>query len=88
MGSHGRSRDGIELTDELLERCAAEAEAGYDVEKLKPRARPGSPLRCPASGDRYPKSAGPIIVCPACGAAVRLYRAQIPNHQRPQEGGK
>lgn len=36
MRTHGRSRDGVELTDELLERCAADAEAGYDVEKLGP----------------------------------------------------
>jgi hypothetical protein len=30
-----------ELTDEQLERYVAEAEAGYDPAKLKPRRRPG-----------------------------------------------
>lgn len=39
--SHGTSRAGIELTDEVIERMADEAEAGLDVSKL--RRRPGRP---------------------------------------------
>lgn len=34
-----RTSGGVELTDELIERLAAEAEAGYDVSKLQPRRR-------------------------------------------------
>jgi hypothetical protein len=39
--SYGKSRSGVELTDEVIERMAAEAEAGLDVSKL--RRRPGRP---------------------------------------------
>jgi len=41
MTSHGRSSAGVDLTDEVLERMAEEAEAGLDVTKL--RRRPGRP---------------------------------------------
>jgi hypothetical protein len=34
-------RDGTEATDEILERMAAEAEAGYDITTLKVRPGPG-----------------------------------------------
>jgi hypothetical protein len=34
---------GVELTDELIERLAGEAEEGYDVERLRPRSRRGRP---------------------------------------------
>ena len=39
--SYGKSHSGVELTDEVIERMAAEAEAGLDVKKL--RRRPGRP---------------------------------------------
>lgn len=39
--THGRSKAGVELTDEVLERMAREAEAGLDVTSL--RRRPGRP---------------------------------------------
>lgn len=39
--SYGRSKAGVELTDEVLERMAPEAETGLDVAKL--RRRPGRP---------------------------------------------
>ena len=39
--SHGRSRAGVELTDEVLDRMADEAEEGLDVATL--RRRPGRP---------------------------------------------
>lgn len=32
--SYGRSKSGVELTDEVLDRMADEAEAGLDVAKL------------------------------------------------------
>jgi CRISPR-associated endonuclease/helicase Cas3 len=37
------SSGGVELTDELIERLAREAEEGYDVERLRPRSRRGRP---------------------------------------------
>jgi hypothetical protein len=39
--SHGRTNSGVELTDEVLEQMAGEADAGLDVTKL--RRRPGRP---------------------------------------------
>jgi predicted HicB family RNase H-like nuclease len=39
--SYGKARSGVELTDEVIERMAAEAEAGLDTSKL--RRRPGRP---------------------------------------------
>ncbi|MDQ6805841.1 MAG: CopG family transcriptional regulator [Actinomycetota bacterium] len=40
--SYGTSRSGVELTDEVIESMADQAEAGLDVSKL--RRRPGRPL--------------------------------------------
>jgi hypothetical protein len=37
------SSGGVELTDELIERLAQEAEEGYEVERLRPRSRRGRP---------------------------------------------
>jgi predicted HicB family RNase H-like nuclease len=39
--SYGTSRSGVELTEDIVERMADEAEAGLDVAKL--RRRPGRP---------------------------------------------
>lgn len=39
--SYGKSRSGVELTKEVVERMADEAEEGLDVSKL--RRRPGRP---------------------------------------------
>ena len=38
--SHGRSKSGVELTEDVLARMAGEAEAGLDVTKLRRRGRP------------------------------------------------
>lgn len=40
--TYGKTRSGIEITDELVERLAADAEAGYDVEGVI-RRRGGRP---------------------------------------------
>lgn len=38
---YGRTRSGLDITDELIERHVAEAEAGLDLTKLRPvRGRP------------------------------------------------
>jgi hypothetical protein len=40
--SYGKTVSGVEITDELIEKLAAEAEAGYDVDEIlrKRRGRP------------------------------------------------
>ena len=50
--SHGRSKAGVELTDEVLDRMADEAEAGLDVATL--RRRPGRPAMGSAPADSFP----------------------------------
>ncbi len=47
--TYGKTKSGVEITDELIEQYVAEAEQGYDVEKLK--VRRGRPLlgRAPAT---------------------------------------
>jgi len=37
---YGRTRSGVDITDELIERHIAEAEAGLDISKLRPVGRP------------------------------------------------
>lgn len=50
--THGRSKAGVELTDEVLQRMAEEAEAGLDVTKL--RRRPGRPPMGSGPADTLP----------------------------------
>lgn len=50
--SHGRSKAGVELTDEVLERMASEAERGLDLKRL--RRRPGRPAMGSAAADSFP----------------------------------
>jgi hypothetical protein len=50
--TYGRSKSGVNLTDEVLQRMAEDAEAGLDVTKL--RRRPGRP----------PMGAGPADTLP------------------------
>lgn len=50
--NYGRSKSGVELTDEVLERMAREAEAGLDVAKL--RRRPGRPPMGSGPADTMP----------------------------------
>lgn len=38
--SYGRTKSGVEITDELIEQYVAEAEEGLDLDKLRPRGRP------------------------------------------------
>jgi len=49
---HGRSKAGVELTDEVLDRMADEAEDGLDVTKL--RRRPGRPAMGSAPAESFP----------------------------------
>lgn len=50
--THGRSKAGVELTDDVLEQMAKEAEEGLDVTKL--RRRPGRPAMGSAPADSFP----------------------------------
>lgn len=40
--SYGKTKSGVEITDELIEQYVAEAEQGYDLDK--PKSRRGRPL--------------------------------------------
>jgi hypothetical protein len=50
--SYGRSKTGVELTAEVLERMASEAEAGLDLTTL--RRRPGRPAMGSGPADTLP----------------------------------
>lgn len=50
--THGRSKAGVELTDEVLQQMAEEAEAGLDVTRL--RRRPGRPSMGSGPADTLP----------------------------------
>ena len=50
--SYGRSKRGVELTEDVLDRMAADAEAGLDVTKL--RRRPGRPSMGSGPADTFP----------------------------------
>jgi predicted transcriptional regulator len=57
--SHGRSATGVELTDEVLDRMAEEAEAGLDVTQL--RRRPGRPAMGSGPADSFPVRLDPEL---------------------------
>lgn len=42
--THGRTPDGKLITDELVEKLSAEAEAGYDVDEILERRRGRPPM--------------------------------------------
>jgi hypothetical protein len=50
--THGRSKAGVNLTDEVLDRMADEAEKGLDVTKL--RRRRGRPAMGSGPADSFP----------------------------------
>lgn len=41
--SYGRSVNGVDLTEEVVKRLADDAEAGFDVDALKPKMKLGRP---------------------------------------------
>lgn len=57
--SHGRTKSGVELTDESLEHMASEAEAGLDITKL--RRRPGRPAMGSGPADALPVRLDPEL---------------------------
>lgn len=57
--SHGRTKAGVELTDDVLERMADEAEAGLDITKL--RRRPGRPAMGSGPADTLPVRLDPEL---------------------------
>jgi len=50
--SYGRTKAGVELTEDVLDRMADEAEQGVDVAKL--RRRPGRPAMGSAPAESFP----------------------------------
>jgi len=57
--SYGKSESGIEITDELIEQYVAEAEAGYDLDRLK--VVRGRPLIGSAPAKSYPVRLDPEL---------------------------
>ncbi|MGH9156565.1 MAG: ribbon-helix-helix protein, CopG family [Acidimicrobiales bacterium] len=57
--SHGRSKAGVELTDEVLDHMAEEAEDGLDITKL--RRRPGRPAMGSGPADSLPVRLDPEL---------------------------
>lgn len=57
--SHGRTKAGVELTDEVLNRLANEAEAGLDITEL--RRRPGRPSMGSGPADSFPVRIDPEL---------------------------
>lgn len=57
--SRGRSTAGVELTDDVLDRMAREAEAGLDVTKL--RRRPGRPAMGSGPAETLPVRLDPEL---------------------------
>jgi hypothetical protein len=57
--SHGRSKAGVELTDDVLDQMAQEAEEGLDVTKL--RRRPGRPAMGSGPADSLPVRLDPEL---------------------------
>jgi hypothetical protein len=57
--THGRTKTGVELTDEVLDELAEQAEAGLDVTKL--RRRPGRPSMGSGPADSLPVRLDPEL---------------------------
>lgn len=57
--SYGRSKAGVELTDDVLERMAEEAEEGLDTREL--RRRPGRPAMGSGPADTLPVRLDPEL---------------------------
>ena len=57
--SYGRSKAGVELTDEVLKQMSDEAEAGLDLTKL--RRRPGRPAMGSGPADTLPVRLDPEL---------------------------
>ena len=57
--SYGRTKAGLELTDEVLERMAQEAEDGLDLARL--RRRPGRPAMGSGPADTLPVRLDPEL---------------------------
>ncbi|MDQ3571186.1 MAG: ribbon-helix-helix protein, CopG family [Actinomycetota bacterium] len=57
--SYGRSTAGVELTEEVLEQMANEAEAGLEVAKL--RRRPGRPSMGTGPAESFPVRLDPEL---------------------------
>lgn len=57
--TYGRSKAGVELTEDVLNRMAAEAEEGLDVTKL--RRRPGRPTMGDGPAETLPVRLDPAL---------------------------
>lgn len=70
LGATNTTSGGVELTDELMERLAAEAERGYDVSRLRPIV---------PRADRQ-------VACGLCARSVGITDGRLDPHERPLGG--
>jgi hypothetical protein len=70
--SHGRSKAGVELTDDVLERMAGEAEEGLDITKLL--RRPGRPAMGSAPAESFRSVSSPSSGAPSTSEPPRTTR--------------
>jgi hypothetical protein len=71
MTTYGTSADGVELTDALIDQLTDEAEAGYDVEQLKPHVRRGRPAMGASAATALPVRLDPELRQAVAGRAER-----------------
>ncbi len=57
--THGRTKAGVELTDDVLDELAAQADAGLDVNNL--RRRPGRPSMGSGPAESFPVRLDPEL---------------------------
>ncbi|HEX8646354.1 MAG TPA: hypothetical protein VF715_05600 [Thermoleophilaceae bacterium] len=53
----GKTASGIPITEELIQKMSAEAEAGYDVEEILARRRQAEISEAPPEAERPPRQA-------------------------------
>lgn len=68
--TYGKTRSGIEITDEVVERLAAKAETGYDVEEIL-RRRGGRPPLVDVGGQAPERSRGGVWSVGVGNAAMK-----------------
>ena len=91
--TYGKTKSGVEITDELIEQYVAEAEQGYDLDKLQ--IRRGRPLLGRAPGTTFAVRLDPDLRAALDERATRdgvsaaaVVRAALRDHlgQAPVDG--
>jgi hypothetical protein len=75
--AHGNTASGLPITDELIDKLAAKAEAGYDVEETIRRRGGRPPL------DRRLPTSSPCALSPSCARHWRSVPSTTTRPPRP-----